>query len=65
MCYQDREEDEYVQWLKGDGEHIAEEMGRDLAPLRQFWSDPSLDEGERFLRDFILNKGHLEDRVDR
>ena len=54
-----------MQWLKGEGEHVAEEMGKDLVPLRQFWSDPSLDEGERFLRDFILNKGHLEDRVER
>ena len=54
-----------MHWLKGEGEHIAEEMSRDLAPLRDYWANPSLGEGERFLRDFILNKGYLEDRVEK
>jgi len=54
-----------VQWLKGEGGQIAEEMAKDLAPLRKFWTSPSLDEGEKFLRDFILNKAYLEDNEDR
>ena len=60
-----KEEREYVQWLKGEGGELAEEMARDLGTLREYWNDPSLSTEERFLRDYILNRGYLDKDIDR
>ncbi|XP_063366585.1 protein KRI1 homolog [Cydia amplana] len=48
-------------FLTGKAEHINNPVERDLAPLKALWSDPKLNEGEAFLRDYILNKKYLED----
>ncbi|CAN0023120.1 unnamed protein product [Bubo scandiacus] len=37
---------------------------QDLVPLQQYWTDPALDPGERFLRDYILNQGYREEEDD-
>ncbi|XP_046388269.1 protein KRI1 homolog [Ischnura elegans] len=53
----EKEEDDYSSWLlgnKGDLEDAEEE--NKLSHLRSYWTDPKLDPGEAFLRDYILKK---------
>lgn len=44
------------EYLTGKVEHIDDSAVKDLEPLKALWSDPKLNEGEAFLRDYILNK---------
>lgn len=54
---QQREEEEYIQWLKGEKETLIDkETEESLKPLQNLWNDPKLEEGEKFLRDYVLNK---------
>nr|CAG4649324.1 EOG090X05XL [Scapholeberis mucronata] len=53
----EKEEEEYREWLKGRKNKLdSEETVKELEPLKQYWSDPKLDENEKFLKDFFLNK---------
>lgn len=52
-----KEEEDYLQWLSGQTEHLKDEhVENDLKPLKEFWTNPKLDEGEKFLRDYVLKK---------
>ena len=56
------EDEDYRQWLKGEKSKIKDkDLKSDCDHLKKAWSDPNIDENERFLRDFILNKGWAEE----
>ncbi|KAL1501635.1 hypothetical protein ABEB36_006930 [Hypothenemus hampei] len=52
---------EYLNWLSGQSEELQDEkMKSELKPLKDFWNNPNLDNNEKFLKDYILNKRYLE-----
>ena len=61
-----REEKDYKKWLAGQKSDLpdeTEQIKKDLKPLRDFWGNDKLDENEKFLRDYILNKGFKDHEV--
>lgn len=60
-----KEEREYVEWLKGQESQTSTKSAMGMQALRHYWMDPNLDEGEQFLRDYILDRNYLEKDSER
>ncbi|VDK74290.1 unnamed protein product [Litomosoides sigmodontis] len=57
------EEDRYYEWLKGQGDEDLPGV-EELMGLKEAWNDMNLDENEKFLRDYLLNKKYDVDDED-
>ncbi|XP_078657389.1 protein KRI1 homolog [Branchiostoma floridae x Branchiostoma belcheri] len=58
------DERDYTAWLTGQKEELANKY-KDMGPLKQYWTNPELDKGEAFLRDYILNQEYRDPDKDR
>ncbi|KAL9911607.1 protein KRI1 homolog isoform 1-T2 [Glossina fuscipes fuscipes] len=56
----DKEEEDYLKWLAGKQDTIGEDLKQKLEPLKRYWNSDELPQSEKFLRDYILNKGYAK-----
>jgi protein KRI1 len=60
-----KEDADYIEWLKGKKKNVKDaEAEKNMKTLHDYWNDPKLSEGEKFLRDYILNKKYLSKEDD-
>uniref|UniRef100_A0A914Z838 Protein KRI1 homolog n=1 Tax=Panagrolaimus superbus TaxID=310955 RepID=A0A914Z838_9BILA len=60
-----QEEENYADWLKGEGKELDIAPDDDIKKLKNVWNKPELDKNEQFLRDYLLNKQYdVDDNED-
>lgn len=59
---QDKEEEDYFEWLKGEGKNFKIDPNDDMNKLKVQWSQ-ALTDDEKFLRDYLLDKKYQVDDV--
>ena len=54
------EDEDYKLWLAGQKSNVDETVKEKMGGLRDYWNEDKLDEGEKFLKDYLLNKRYLD-----
>ncbi|KHJ86012.1 hypothetical protein OESDEN_14251 [Oesophagostomum dentatum] len=58
-----QEDEDFYSWMKSrKGGEIGEDD--DLKGLKEAWKDPNIDESEKFLRDYLVNKDFIPEAED-
>ncbi|KAJ1348120.1 hypothetical protein KIN20_003351, partial [Parelaphostrongylus tenuis] len=59
----EKEEEDFYSWLKSHGD---EDVGDNdfLRGLKKAWKNPEIDEGEKFLRDYLVNRDFIPSEKD-
>ncbi|KIH48533.1 hypothetical protein ANCDUO_21397, partial [Ancylostoma duodenale] len=58
-----QEDEDFYAWMKTrEGDEIGE--NDDLKGLKEAWKNPNIDENEKFLRDYLVNKDFIPDVED-
>uniref|UniRef100_A0A915DEY7 Protein KRI1 homolog n=1 Tax=Ditylenchus dipsaci TaxID=166011 RepID=A0A915DEY7_9BILA len=57
-----QEDDDYYEWLKGEGSLQVDDA--DLRKLKDRWASKDLDEDEKFLRDYLYEKKYVNEVDD-
>ncbi|KAK6037794.1 hypothetical protein COOONC_24701 [Cooperia oncophora] len=58
------EDNDFYSWMKSqDSQEVSDDDS--LKGLKKAWKDPNIDEGEKFLRDYILNKDFIPEAEDK
>lgn len=74
----EKEEEDFRKWLKTpEGQMTLESENKsdkkiaemktvvnEVKPLKEYWTNPKLDDGEKFLRDYILERKYLDPNAD-
>ena len=61
MTESEDEADRYIKWLTGQKSEVEDpEIEVKMEGLREFWNKDDLDDGEKFLKDYLLNKRYKD-----
>ncbi|KAK6737922.1 hypothetical protein RB195_020178 [Necator americanus] len=59
-----QEDEDFYSWMRArEGDEISE--NDDLKNLKEAWRNPDIDESEKFLRDYLVNKDFIPEVEDR
>ncbi|KAL3868697.1 hypothetical protein ACJMK2_041474 [Sinanodonta woodiana] len=65
MNEKEKEEKDYLEWQKGQKKSKVSQAGIEIDSMQDLWQNPNLDEGEKFIHGYILNKGYLDKEKNR